>query len=119
MRQRHRKETMATRSSSSNLIEDKFVQPDKDLLALSDLINKKTNTGRVNFYGVQQQDDIVEWHIVFQNGPKRATVALQGRPSEDQVDEFVTALEAWAGYKGEGSLYTTDVPKDPATEWMS
>lgn len=112
MRRRPSNSTKATPSSFSN-----FLPPDADLIALSHRINAKSKIGRVNFYSVQEQDQPVEYAIIFQDGPRRATVRLRHRPSEADIDDIVAGLQTWCGYKADSALYSTEPPPLPMSEW--
>lgn len=102
--------------TQSSSFESKSIAPDTDLLALAGEINSKTRAGRVNFF-VVQEGEAASYAIIFQDGPKRATVRLRHRPSAADLDDIVQGLETWAGYKGDSSLYSTDVPPLPMSEW--
>lgn len=94
------------------------VKLDDDLLRLCAEVNKKAKEGRVNFFATQD-GDAVAYAVIFQTGSKRATIRLRHKPTEADIDDIVQGLEAWAGNRDGGlsALYTTEVPKPPASEW--
>ena len=94
-----------------------FEQPDPELLHLARAVNQRTRAGRITFFGTRFEDG-VRWSAIFQDGSKRVTINLHGRPSEEDADGIIVALEAWAGFRDEGSPYTTEVPKPPIdSQW--
>jgi hypothetical protein len=110
---RHRSVT----ATQSSFYDDRFEQPDAELLALSRAVNDKCRTGRVTFFGTRFEDG-VHWSAIFQDGSRRATINLQGRPVDDDLQDIITALESWAGFRIDGSPYSTEPPKPPADEWF-
>lgn len=112
MRRRPNNLTRATPSSSS-----KFLPPDTDLIALQSRINSKTKSGHVNFYSLCRQDQPAEYAIIFQDGPRRATVRLRHQPSEADMDDIIGGLETWCGYKADSALYSNESPPLPMSEW--
>jgi hypothetical protein len=113
--QRRRSGGTATQSSSFDA--NKAVPPDIELQALARRIREEANIGRVDFFGVQGEYGEVIWSVIYQDGPRRATVQLQARPQDDDVAGISTALRAWAKYREDGSVYTTEVPVTPPSEW--
>ena len=89
-----------------------FDPPDPDLTALAAAINNKARAGKISFFA--RQGDV---SAVFQNGSKRAVIALDGRPSDGDIDAMVTALESWTGFQAEGSPYSIEVPPLPESGW--
>jgi hypothetical protein len=101
---------MPTQSSS-------FELPDAELRELQYRINADAKAGRINFVVTRNGED-EGYSIIFQDGPRRATVPLNHRPSEADFEDISTALHSWANYSdGGASSYTTEVPKDPGSEW--
>jgi|SRR5271157_2880056 len=93
-----------------------FDLPDAYLAGLALSINKKARQGRVTFFS-KTNKDVITYMVIFQNGSHRTIVTLNGKPTDGDVDDIVTALESWAGYQVNGSEYTIEVPKAPASEW--
>ena len=93
-----------------------FDLPDPYLTELAQAINKKAKQGRVMFFSKTDRD-IITYMIIFQNGGRRTVVTLNGKPTDGDVDDIVTALESWSGYRVNGSLYSTEVPPLPVSEW--
>lgn len=96
--------------------EERTLPPDDALIALTRTINDKAKAGRVNFFATQR-DGETTYAIIFQDGPKRATVKLRHRPTEADVDDIVQGLQAWAGYRSDASLYSLEPPPLPMSEW--
>jgi hypothetical protein len=105
------------RSSFSNVIHRSLVSPDAELQVLERRIREDAGVGRVNFFGAQDVHGSVVWSVIYQDGPRRATVSLQARPQEADAEGISTALRAWARYREDGSVYTTEVPPEPTSEW--
>jgi hypothetical protein len=101
------------RSSSSDR---KLVPADAELQEFERRIAADAGVGRVNFYGVEQ-DGTTIWSVIYQDGPRRATVQMQARPQESDVVDISTALRTWARDRGSRSSYTTEVPALPLSEW--
>jgi hypothetical protein len=89
-----------------------FDLPDADLIALAVAINARTKVGRVSFFS---QDE--RYSIIFQAGSRRAVVRLQGRPHDGDIEDIITALEAWAGAGSEDAQYSTELPPAPESGW--
>jgi hypothetical protein len=91
--------------------------PDREIRELQQRINGEAKAGHVNFFAAKSADGGLAWSVIFCDGPRRATVRLQNRPTEADIDSISTALASWATYHAEGSAYTTEVPSAPSTEW--
>jgi hypothetical protein len=93
-----------------------FDLPDRDIRDLQQKINGASRAGRINFFVVRLPEGDA-WSVIFQDGPRRATIRLRQRPSEGDIEDISTALRSWANYVEEGSAYTTEVPRAPGSEW--
>ena len=89
-----------------------FDPPDSYLAELAGKINKAARVGRVTFL---TRDG--EHSVIFQHGGRRAVIALGGRPSDADITAMVEAVESWAGFRLDGSLYSTEVPPLPESGW--
>ena len=94
------------------MAESNFDPPDPYLIDLAARINKAARQGKISFFA--KAGDV---SVIFQHGAKRAVVALEGRPSDGDVEAMVVALESWSGFAVNGSPYTTEIPPLPESGW--
>lgn len=94
------------------MAEQFFDPPDPELIGLAKTINNKARAGKVSFFS---RGGVVS--VIFANGSRRRVIALDGRPTDGDVDAMVSALESWSGFQDQGSAYSTEIPPLPESGW--
>jgi hypothetical protein len=105
------------RSATTPTPSSSFEAADRDLIELAQRIGEEARTGRVSFFGNKQADGDIAWSVIFQDGPRRATIGLRSRPSEADIEDIAMGLRSWANYRADGAVYTTEVPTPLPSEW--